>query len=57
METKGDNFLGIWILKVEGLWVRFKASRCKPWRTKRGGSWKSVGAFWGEIHMLEKHIK
>jgi len=33
--------------------VSFKASRWESWRTKRGCSWKSVGAFWGEIHGLK----
>jgi len=37
--------------------VRFKASICESWRTKRGGSWENVGAFWGEILRVEKHIK
>jgi hypothetical protein len=26
------------------------------WRTKRGGCWKKVGAFWGEIHGVGKHM-
>jgi len=37
--------------------VRFKASRCESWRTRRGGSWERASAFWGEIHGVEKHIK
>jgi len=36
--------------------VRFKTSRCESWRTKRGGSWDRVGAFWGEIHGDGKHM-
>jgi len=45
------------MLKVENLWVRFKASRCESWTTIRGGYWERVGAFWGEIHGVEKYIK
>lgn len=37
--------------------MRFKASRCESWRTKRGDSWERGDAFWGEIHGVEKHIK
>jgi len=37
--------------------VRFKASRCESWRTKKEDSWKKVGAFCGDIYGVEKHIK
>jgi len=36
--------------------MRFKCFKCKSWITKRGGSWKRVGAFWGEIYGVEKHM-
>jgi len=33
--------------------VRFKASRCESWRTKRGALEKRVGAFWGRFMGME----
>jgi len=43
--------------KLVGSLVRFKASKCESWRTKRERSWEKVGAFWEEIHGAGKHIK
>jgi len=36
--------------------VRFKASRCEPWRTKRGGSCEKGWCLLGKIHGVGKHM-
>jgi len=36
--------------------VRFKASRCESWRTKRGGSCEKGWCLLGKIHGVGKHM-